>query len=559
MRQCSPFTLTSFHIFEDVMIRTRLIVILAGLGLAAAVACGGANPESASTTAQVRQVAYVKASNPDMGDHFACGGSLPGHIGNAIAISADGNTMAVGAPHESSAARGINGDAGDNSLFASGAVYVFVRRNGAWAQQAYVKASNAGQSDLFGMNVALSADGNTLVVAAPWESSAATGINGNQNDDSLPQAGAVYVFTRSGESWSQQAYVKPSNTGRRAANENDLLADGDQFGFSITLSGDGNTMAVGATTEDSAATGINGDASNDAAQSAGAVYVFSRNGNNWTQQAYLKGSNTEQGDLFGYHVSLSADGNTLAVAGYDEDGPGRGVNVDQGNGGNGSGAIYVFTRTGGNWQQEAYLKGSRSEGNDALGFSLAISGDGNTIVGGAGDESCLLPGINPQGCDKDKPADASGGSAGAAYVWVRNGGTWTEQAFIKPSNPQLQDWFAVNLAVSGDGNTLLVGASMEDSNARGINGDQQNNAATESGAAYLFTRSGTTWAQQAYIKVDNAEEYDEFGVSIAVSGDGRTLLTGARMESGGAAGINGNQSDNSMPQSGAVYVWEVSR
>ena len=541
------------------MIRKRLIVLLAGLVLAAAVgACGGTNPESASTTAQVRQVAYVKAANPDMGDHFACGGSLPGHIGNAIAISADGNTMAVGAPHESSAARGINGDAADNSLYASGAVYVFVRRGGAWVQQAYVKASNAGQSDLFGMNVALNADGNTLAVAAPWESSAATGVNGNQDDDSLPQAGAAYVFTRSGESWSQQAYIKASNTGRRPA-AGELLADGDQFGFSITLSGDGNTMAVGATTEDSAATGINGDASNDAAQSAGAVYVFSRSANSWAQQAYLKGSNTEAGDLFGYHVSLSTNGNTLAVAGYDEDGPGRGVNVDQGNGGNGSGAIYVFTRTGANWQQEAYLKGSRSEGNDALGFSLSISGDGNTVVGGAGDEACLVPGINPQGCDKDKPADASGGSAGAAYVWVRNGTTWTEQAFIKPSNPQLQDWFAVNLAVSGDGNTLVVGASMEDSNARGINGDQQNNSATESGAAYLFTRSGTTWTQQAYIKADNADEYDEFGVSIAVSGDGRTLITGARMESGGAAGINGNQNDNSVPESGAVYVWEVSR
>jgi hypothetical protein len=541
------------------MIRKRLIVILAAAVFAVAMAaCGRTNPESASTTAQVRQVAYVKSANPDIGDHFACGGSLPGHIGNAIAISADGNTMAVGAPHESSAARGINGNAGDNSLYASGAVSVFVRRNGAWAQQAYVKASNAGQSDLFGMNVALSADGNTLAVAAPWESSAATGINGNQNDDSLPQAGAAYVFTRSGDSWSQQAYIKASNTGRRAA-AGELIADGDQFGFSITLSGDGNTMAVGATTEDSAATGINGDESSDTAQSAGAVYVFSRNGSTWAQQAYLKGSNTEAGDLFGYHVSLSDNGNTLAVAGYDEDGPGRGVNVDQGNGANGSGAIYVFTRTGANWQQEAYLKGSRSEGNDALGFSLSISGDGNTIVGGAGDESCLVPGINPQGCDTDKPEDASGGSAGAAYVWVRNGSTWTEQAFIKPSNPQLQDWFAANLAISGDGNTLLVGAPMEDSNARGINGDQQNNAATESGAAYLFTRSGTTWTQQAYIKADNAEEYDEFGVSIAVSGDGRTLIAGARMESSGAAGINGNQNDNSMPQSGAVYVLEVSR
>ncbi len=535
------------------MIGKRPVVFLGWVAFSAAVAaCGRAESPSTSSLVQVRQMAYLKASNPDMGDHFACGGSLPGHIGSAVGISADGTTVAVGAPHESSAALGINGNAADNSLYNAGAVYVYVRRGEAWVQQAYVKASNAGQSDLFGMSVALSADGNTMAVAAPWERSVATGINGDQNDDSLPQAGAVYVFTRAGDSWSQQAYVKASNTGRRDA-------DGDQFGSSVALSGDGNTMAVGATTEDSAATGINGNQADDSAQSAGAVYVFSRGGNTWAQQAYLKGSNTEAGDLFGYDVSLSNDGSTLVVAGYDEDGPGRGVNVDQGNGVNGSGAIYVFGRTGTNWRQDAYLKGSRSEGNDALGFSLAISGDGSTIVAGAGDEACLVGGVNPEGCDMDKPEDASAGSAGAAYVWVRSGDTWMEQAFLKASNPNLQDWFAVNLAVSADGNTVLVGAPMEDSRARGIDGDQEDDSATESGAAYLFTRSGTTWSQQAYIKAENADEFDEFGTSIAVSGDGRRLIVGARMEGGGGAGINGNQNDNSMPESGAVYVLEASR
>jgi trimeric autotransporter adhesin len=540
------------------MIGRRPVVLLGGVALvAAAAACARTLPQSTPSIAQLRQVSYLKAANPDGGDHFACGGSLPGHIGNAVAISADGSTLVVGAPHESSAARGINGNADDNSLYASGAVYVFVRRGDAWVQQAYVKASNAGQSDLFGMNVALSADGNTMAVSAPWEGSAATGIDGDQSDNSLPQAGAVYVFTRAGTSWSQQAYVKASNTGRRA-DEGQALGDGDQFGFSVALSGDGNTMAVGATTEDSAATGINGNQADDSAQSAGAVYLYARTGNRWTQQAYVKGSNTEAGDLFGYDVSLSDDGNTLAAAGYDEDGPGRGVNGDQGNGANGSGAIYVLSRTGTDWRQDAYLKGSRSEGNDALGFSVAISGDGRTIVAGAGDEACLVGGINPAGCDMDKPEDASGGSAGAAYVWVRQGGSWTEQAFIKPSNPDLQDWFAVNLAVSADGNTVLVGSPMEDSRARGINGEQQDDSATESGAAYLFTRSGTTWRQQAYIKAENADEFDEFGVSVAVSGDGRTLLVGARMESGGEAGVNGNHNDNSAPEAGALYVWEVS-
>ena len=542
------------------MIGSRLVVLLGGavFGAAAAVGGGRAEAQLTSSIAEVQQVAYLKAANPDIGDHFAGGGSLPGHIGNALTVSADANTMAVGAPHESSAARGINGDQDDNSLYNSGAVYVYVRSGDSWTQQAYIKASNSGQSDLFGMTVALSADGNVMAVAAPWERSAATGVNGDRNDDSLPQAGAVYVFTRSGDSWSQQAYVKASNTGR-AASEGEPIGDGDQFGLSLALSGDGNTMAVGAPTEDSVDTGIDGDQTDDSATSAGAVYLYSRTGNTWTQQAYLKGANTGAGDLFGYGVGLSDDGNTLAAAGYDEDGAGRGVNPDLADGGrNGSGAIYVFSRTGTTWEQDAYLKGSRSEGNDALGYSLAISGDGNTIAAGAGDEACLVGGINPAGCDMDRPEDASGGSAGAAYVWGRSGDTWAEQAFVKASNPDLQDWFAARLAVSGDGNTLLVGAPMEDSNARGVNGGQQDNSATESGAAYLFTRSGTTWSQQAYMKADNADEFDELGASVAVSGDGRTLLVGARTEGGGAAGVNGDQGDNSAPTAGAVYVWAVS-
>ena len=139
------------------MIGTRPVALLGGVAfIAVAVGCARTEPEPASPSiTQVRQVAYLKAANPDMGDHFACGGSLPGHIGSALAISTDGNTVVVGAPHESSAARGINGNAADNSLYNSGAVYVFVRRGGAWVQQAYVKASNAGQSDLFGMTVSL--------------------------------------------------------------------------------------------------------------------------------------------------------------------------------------------------------------------------------------------------------------------------------------------------------------------------------------------------------------------------------------------------------------------
>src|SRR5213592_1917338 len=201
-------------------------------GLAAfGIAQNGSGP---SSTAQLKQVAYIKASNTKMDDHFGNGGTLEGH---SVAISGDGNTLAVGAPYESSGAKGINGNQNDNSLYSAGAVYVFTGRNNAWTQQAYIKASNPGQSDKFGFVVSLSQDGNTLAVSAVFEPSAAKGINGDQSDNSIPQAGAVYVFARTGTIWSQQAYIKASNTGEAGAG--DQLGDGDQFGFSIGLSADG--------------------------------------------------------------------------------------------------------------------------------------------------------------------------------------------------------------------------------------------------------------------------------------------------------------------------------
>jgi len=539
------------------MIMARLVMLSTGAAVVVGIVHGASTAPQAQavslSTAQLQQQAYIKASNTDGFDHFACGGSLPGHIGNALVISDDGKTMAIGAPHESSAARGINGNQDDNSLYNSGAVYVYGRSGDNWTQQAFIKASNAGQSDTFGLSLALSGDGNTLAVAAPWEGSAATGVNGDQDDDSLPQAGAVYVFTREGETWSQYAYLKASNTGRKGEGDD---RDGDQFGFAIALSGDGNTLAAGAVAEDSNAMGINGNQADDSATSSGAVYVFTRAGNSWVQQAYIKGANTGQGDLFGYGVALSADGASMVVGGYDEDGSGRGVNPVDDNDVFGSGAIYAFDRTGNTWRQTGYFKGSRSQRNDALGYSVAISADGNTIVGGAGDESCLNGGVNASGCDVDTfPPELGAGSAGAVYVWVRSEDTWTEQAFIKASNPELADWFSARLALSGDGSRLLVGAPMEDSDARGLNGREDNNVALDSGAAYLFSRTGTTWSQDSYIKASNADSFDEFGSSVAVSGDGRTIAVGARMESSAATNLNGDQNDNDAGQSGAVYLF----
>src|SRR5438445_11410650 len=119
------------------MRRTRVPAILLCCAVIGAGITGGAQ-----TSPQLRQVAYIKASNTEMGDHFGNGGTLEGH---AVALSGDGSTLAVGAPYESSAAMGINGNQNDNGLYSSGAVYVFVQRNGDWSRQAYIKAPNPGQ------------------------------------------------------------------------------------------------------------------------------------------------------------------------------------------------------------------------------------------------------------------------------------------------------------------------------------------------------------------------------------------------------------------------------
>src|SRR5258708_11918819 len=178
------------------------------LCLAAGSAGRAQAPSPASAPArQLKQVAYLKASNTEANDHFGNGGTLEGH---GLAMSGDGSTLAVGAPYESSGAKGVNGDQNDNSVYSAGAVYVFTRVNNEWKQQAYIKASNPGQSYRFGHHIALSQDGNTLAVSAFFEASAAKGINGDQTDKSIPKAGASYVFTRSAATRAQQGDIKHS-------------------------------------------------------------------------------------------------------------------------------------------------------------------------------------------------------------------------------------------------------------------------------------------------------------------------------------------------------------
>jgi len=475
----------------------------------------------------IAQQAYLKASNSGDGDAF----------GSSISIS--GDTVVVGAPGESSRSRGVNGDQNNNRAHYSGAAYVFVRdpKTGSWSQQAYLKASNTDKEDLFGISVSVS--GDTVVVGARDEDSNATGINGNQNDDSSFSAGAAYVFVRDPQAgtWSQQAYIKASNAGTW-----------DGFGVSVSICGD--TLVVGAFWEASGATGVNGNEGDNSAPNAGAAYVFVRDPQTgiWSQQAYLKASNTDGDDQFGFCVSVSTD--TVVVGAPYEDSNATGIGGNEGdNSAAESGAAYVFVRDpqAGTWSQQAYLKASNTDAGDLFGVYASVSGD--TLVVGAPLESSSATGVN--GNQNDNNAFRSG----AAYVFVRDpqAGTWSQQAYLKASNTDGDDGFGSSVAVSGD--TIVVGADGESSRSRGVNGDQTDNSAPIAGAAYIFFRNlqAGTWIQQAYLKASNADGGDTFGRSVAVSGD--SVVVGANYEGSLADGVNGDESNNGALRVGAAYAF----
>jgi FG-GAP repeat len=476
--------------------------------------CGDGAPTESGPLMSAQQ-AYVKASNARALDGF----------GGALALSANGNLLVVGARGDWNGANGfaaIHGGAPS-----TGAAYVFTRSGTTWTQRAQLQPSNLNLGDGFGVAAAVSADGKTIAIGAYGDSGVASA------------SGAVYVFVCSAGAWSQEAFLKASNAG-----------GGDQFGAIVSLSADGDTLAVGAPGEDSPATGIGGDQAANNANNSGAVYVFTRSAAAWTQQAYVKASNTGAADAFGSAVRLSGDGDTLAVGAFNENSAATGINGDQAdNSALDAGAVYVFARSGGTWSQQAYVKASNTDAEDNFGLHLALSGDGNTLAVGARGEASSFSGIGAI------ETDNSARFAGAVYVFIRSQASWAQQAYLKASNAQINDRFGRSVALSADGNVLFVGAVDEASTATGIDGNQASNSASLSGAAYEFVRSGASWAQVRYIKASNTATRDFFGWSIALSSDASTLAVGAPDEDSAATGIDGDQADNSAVSAGAVYVF----
>jgi hypothetical protein len=358
-------------------------------------------------------------------------------------VCLDGDTVLIGA----------NGD--DDNGADSGSVYVFTRSGTTWTEQQKLLASDGAAGDYFGCRIALS-DDTALITALSDE-----------------ESGSVYVFTRSGTTWTEQQKLTASDA-----------AAGDAFGIGVALSGD--TALIGAFQDD------------DKGFNSGSVYVFTRSGTTWTEQQKLLASDGAAYDDFGH--SISVEDNTALIG------------TESSDQGTYSGSVYVFIRNDTTWTEQQKLLASDGAAGDWFGLS-AISLSGDTVLIGANND------------------DDKGSNSGSAYVFARSGTTWTEQQKLLASDGAAEDQFSYH-AVSLDGDTAFIGAFQDD--------DKGSN----SGSAYVFTYNGTTWGEQQKLLASDGAAGDNFGWPISL--DGNTVLIGA------------NGDDDNGTNSGSAYVFTKS-
>ena len=323
---------------------------------------------------------------------------------------------------------------------------------GIWDEIQKLLPSDGATDDMFGYSV--SVDGDTTLIGVPYD------------DDNGVSSGSVYVFTRNGTTWTQQAKL--------------LASDGswqDRFGESVSL--DGDTALIGAYSDD---------------DGSGSAYVFTRTGTTWAQEVKLLPLDGAPVDLFGYSVSL--DGDTALIGAYwDDDNE-----VD-------SGSVYVFIRAGNTWIQHAKLVASDAAAEDYFGYSVSL--DGGTALIGAFED------------------DDNGNSSGSAYIFTRTGTNWTQQAKLLPLDGAQADFFGYSVSLERD--TALIGAKQDDDNGQ------------TSGSAYVFIRTGTIWAQQGKLLASDGAGGDKFGVSVSLDVD--VALIGASYDGDNGVG------------SGSAYVF----
>lgn len=412
--------------------------------------------------------AYLKAAVVELNDNF----------GASLATNGDGSIIAIGAPQEDS----LDAlDATDNGAPESGAVYIFERTAGVWAQTHYLKAGNIGGGDAFGTSVALNDAGNVLLVGAPREAGGSLQLINGTPDEGISNRGAAYLFRESGNLWTQEAYIKPDEGPAESA----------QFGNSVAMNAAGDIIAIGAPIEQNRGSGIDSPEAIGSQSFTGTIYVlrYDSVGMNWTRDAYIKAPVSFSGERFGNAVALDAAGLTLAASGE-----GTAATTET------AGRVYLldYDEIDSAWAHSTVVTASNADTSDYFGRALALNGtfedggDGkaNLLVAGAvfsvnTGESGSISGVHDINFFNNNNGATA---AGAVYSFSRdpvNG--WEAARYIKAINTEANDAFGVSVAMDGSGNVLAVGASGEDGGIGGINAsDGSDDSRANNGAIYIY-------------------------------------------------------------------------
>jgi len=377
---------------------------------------------------------------------------------------------------------------------------------GSWTFQSKITAPDRAQNDQFSRSASISGDGSYAIA----------GASGDDGPAGTPQPnyGAAYIFSRSGSTWTFQSKITAPDAGLNngfgwsvsissdgsyaiaTATGNDAYrgsgyiyvrsgstwtfqskitapdrVPSDRFGSSVSISGDGSYALVGAYGDDSF---------------AGSAYIFRRSGTSWIYQSKITAPERAPDDQFGFSVAISSDGSYAISSMFGDDGPGGPTYPNYG-------SAYIFSRSGSTWTLQKKITAPDAYSNDSFGYSASISGDGSYAIAGAWGKA---------------------GYRGAAYIWVRSGSTWTLQSKITAPSPEPYEYFGRSVSISGDGSYVIASAYGNDA------------IQANSGASYIFRRSGTSWSYHTIIKGPDPQYQGEFGDPVSISADGAYALVG---------------------------------
>lgn len=447
-----------------------------------------------------RYAGRFKAEMPQAGAGF----------GEAVSLSRDGRVLAVTALQESVVVPGAD----------EGAVHLYERvAPGQWVARGRVAAPNPDDFDRFGAALALSGDGQVLVVGAPNEDALGSGDAGL--NDLASNAGAAYVYGRSGDQWVFNAYLKGSEVG-----------NGANFGSSLDISDNGDRIAVGAPND--SGSGL----------SDGAVYEFVDHQGTWTETRLFRDGNSTAGEAFGAQLALNGDGSVLVIGSPSNASSGFGVQatpIDDA-GAPSSGAVHLYRRSGTAWSHEAFIKPPVDLGTGRFGHGVDVDAGGDTLI-----ISAYQADLDPQ--DQLNAADTTHWNSGRVLVLSRTNGLWAHEAMLRQPHPRGEDRFGWVARLSADGRTVIVGSYNQDTQGSGLGVDESVANRDDFGAGYVFQRQAGGWRMVTVLKPSDRGDATAsaalwFGRSVAISGNGRTVAIGARGHDGPGTGISADPTED---------------